>query len=206
MEYHYTYLLICNETQERYIGVRTSKVKPNLDCYWSSSRTVKSMISQGFTFTKSVLKIFENRKDAAQHEIDLHKEHDVVVNSMYLNKAKASTVRFDRSGSTNSDVHRMRLKEASAKRAPRPPHSTETKKKMSLKSKGRTLSEEARVKISNSRKGKPTWNKGLKGAQIPWNLGISASIWIDPDTGKEMSRANFARHYPDRMPFIMEKK
>lgn len=42
-------------------------------------------------------------------------------------------------------------------------HSDATRKKMSEFHKGKVLSEEHRLKISESKKGKTTWNKGLKG-------------------------------------------
>jgi hypothetical protein len=42
-------------------------------------------------------------------------------------------------------------------------HSEETKKKMSEIAMGRTKSPEARIKMSNAKKGKSTWNKGLIG-------------------------------------------
>jgi len=32
--------------------------------------------------------------------------------------------------------------------------------------------DEARKRASESHKGKPTWNKGLKGAQVAWNKGL----------------------------------
>lgn len=38
--------------------------------------------------------------------------------------------------------------------------------------KGRKITEEHRKNLSESHKGKPAWNKGLKGTQEPWNKGI----------------------------------
>ncbi len=40
---------------------------------------------------------------------------------------------------------------------------------------GYVTSEETRKKQSEARKGKPAWNKGLKGAQVAWNKGIPMS-------------------------------
>jgi group I intron endonuclease len=48
----------------------------------------------------------------------------------------------------------------------------ETKNKISKALKGKPKSITARTNMSKSKKGKPTWNKGLKGVQIAWNKGI----------------------------------
>lgn len=46
----------------------------------------------------------------------------------------------------------------------------ETRKKISNKLRGRSLSEETKQKM----KGKIPWNKGKKGVQTPWNKGLTA--------------------------------
>jgi 5-methylcytosine-specific restriction endonuclease McrA len=38
------------------------------------------------------------------------------------------------------------------------------------------MSEESRKKLSNSLKGRKTWNKGLKGVQIAWNKGLHINL------------------------------
>lgn len=49
--------------------------------------------------------------------------------------------------------------------------SDETKLKISIKAKGRIISEEQKEKISNSLQGNTPWNKGKKEVQVPWNKG-----------------------------------
>lgn len=56
--------------------------------------------------------------------------------------------------------------------------SEETKKKLSAVHKGIKFTEEHKIKISNSNKGKhkeEPWNKGLKGVQVAWNKGMRAA-------------------------------
>lgn len=48
-------------------------------------------------------------------------------------------------------------------------HTNESKKKMSLSSKGKTKSEQHRNSMSESRKGRKPWNKGL--------IGVQESVW-----------------------------
>jgi hypothetical protein len=98
MEYHYTYLLKCDQTGQLYIGVRTSKIDPAADPYMSSSRVIKKMRSDGYTFTKTILKTFTTRAEAVQSEIELHAEFDVAKSSNFLNRGKQTSVGFDTAG------------------------------------------------------------------------------------------------------------
>lgn len=41
--------------------------------------------------------------------------------------------------------------------------------------KGKKLSDEHKRKLSESHKGKPSWNKGLKGTHVPWNKGLTGN-------------------------------
>ena len=140
MEYHYTYELRCNETNQLYIGKRSCKVEPELDKYWSSSRTVKSMISQGYTFDKKILNQFASAKEALQDEINLHALFDVARNATYLNKVKQTSTGWDFSGCKQSDFQRQRAREC---------HS------------GRKRSNETRFKMAEAAKGREPWNKGV---------------------------------------------
>ena len=54
-------------------------------------------------------------------------------------------------------------------------HSPETIALIKQKNTGRKMSAESRRKMSESKKGKAPWNKGLKGCQVAWNKGISPS-------------------------------
>jgi hypothetical protein len=140
MEYHYTYELRCNETGQLYIGKRSCKVLPELDKYWSSSRTVKSMISQGYTFDKKILNLFSSAKEALQDEIRLHALFNVAQDDKYLNKVKQTTTGFDFTGCKQSEFHLQRLRETHL---------------------GRKRSDETRFKMAEAAKGRIPWNKGI---------------------------------------------
>lgn len=95
MEYHYTYLLTCKQTNHKYFGVRKSKVPPNEDIYWSSSRTVKSMMKQGYTFSKEIDNIYNSREEAVYREYDYHRKFNVANNKDYLNKSNQPLQGYD---------------------------------------------------------------------------------------------------------------
>lgn len=52
-------------------------------------------------------------------------------------------------------------------------HSPETIEKIRVANQGKKMSEESKRKMSESKKGKSPWNKGLKGSQVAWNKGVS---------------------------------
>lgn len=94
MKYHYTYML---HGDISYIGVRSSKCLPELDIkYWGSSKHTPKNISE--THTKLILAEFPTRKEAVEHEIQLHNFYEVSTNDMYYNKAKQTTTGFDTLG------------------------------------------------------------------------------------------------------------
>jgi len=63
------------------------------------------------------------------------------------------------------------------------------------------FSEETKRKISESRKGKPSWNKGLKGVQVAWNKGMSHS----DETRKKISDAHKGKIVSDEFRKKMSK-
>lgn len=76
-------------------------------------------------------------------------------------KAKERERKKKENGYIFSNEHKLKLREA-AKR--KPPCSDETKKKISLGLKNKPKSEEHKRKLSEKKKGKLAWNKGLKGS------------------------------------------
>lgn len=177
--HHYTYWLTCVETNESYIGVRTAKVQPELDHYWSSSKVVKAMMANGKTFTKQLLAEWDSREEANSHEILLHEIFDVSSNPKFLNKANHLSSGFCVQG--NKEVGNKIAKALKGRKV-----SEATRQKMSAAKQGslnnmygtsRTLSEEARAKISSA-------NKGRK---FPPEFGqkISAAL-----TGKKRGKYN----------------
>lgn len=96
--HHYTYWLTCQDTNEHYIGARTSKIQPELDHYWSSSKVVRAMMRDGKKFTKQVLAEWDTREEAILHEVLLHDIFDVARNTKFLNMAKQTCTSFDTTG------------------------------------------------------------------------------------------------------------
>jgi group I intron endonuclease len=56
-------------------------------------------------------------------------------------------------------------------------------------SKGK-LSQEAKIKLSNSLKGKVPWNKGIKTNLIPWNKGVTGVVKFSDEVRQRISDAN----------------
>jgi len=52
------------------------------------------------------------------------------------------------------------------------------------------LSQEAKVKLSNSLKGKIPWNKGIKKNLTPWNKGVSGVVKFSDEVRKKISEKN----------------
>jgi len=90
------------------------------------------------------------------------------------------------------------------------PHSAESKRKMSLASKGKPkpwlqgkkLSLEHRKKLSEAKKGKPSWNKGLQmwwtparmTGKIPWNKGTKGEYGTTKK-GKKQPNVSQEKHW-----------
>lgn len=83
-----------------------------------------------------------------------------------------------------------RIKKSLAKKGKK--QSKELIEKRVAKIKGRKQSEETRLQISESNKGKCPWNKGKTGLQIAWNLGLFHS----DETKQKISIANKGRSSP----------
>ena len=145
--YHYTYLLIHKTTAKRYIGVRTSLVPPLQDItYWGSSKHIPSDVKS--THIKLILKEFNTREEAVNHEILLHELNNVAESPCFYNKAKQTSTKFDTSGITLTDEHKEKCRIASTGKY----HTQETKDKLSKLLKGRIFSEETKKRMSQAQK------------------------------------------------------
>lgn len=108
IQYHYTYILRLRNGQE-YIGVRSSKVLPELDTQYLG--TSKYFKKQDVAF-KSIIETFKSRDEAAQHEIELHDRYDVGRNPGFANRAKATTSRlaFNTQGTTRTEEYKEHMR------------------------------------------------------------------------------------------------
>ena len=101
-KYHYVYKLIdTNPIDERiyYIGVRSCNCEPDIDKYYSSSKTIKNIIkNNGNTFKKIILKIYDSREDASNEETRLHALYNVGLNKQYYNIVNQKGSFFDSIG------------------------------------------------------------------------------------------------------------
>ena len=107
-KYHYTYeienTLIPDGLDEPkyYIGVRSCDCLPEEDIkYMGTSTTLSRAMTGGMQiyFKKTILNIFQTRKEAEQHEIDMHAELDVQANPNFYNLQNASLeFKYDSTG------------------------------------------------------------------------------------------------------------
>jgi len=73
-------------------------------------------------------------------------------------------------GKFHDEITRKKMSE-NGKGKKMPPRTEEYKKMLSERMKNRIISEETKIKMSESKKGSIPWNKGKKGVQVPWNKG-----------------------------------
>jgi hypothetical protein len=194
-KYHYTYRLICIETEQEYIGSRSSDVESNRDNYWSSSKVVKDMIKNGFTFTKEILLEFSDRTTAVEHEIYLHNLHDVGNNPKFLNQVKQTSAMFDTTGKKFPGKGTGR----------KDPEQTRKNKSAAAGKhlKGTTLTESHKKKIGNKLKGRASPPKTAEGlaklrqcglGRVPGNKGVPAKkVVCRLSDRREMDLGNFMK-------------
>lgn len=106
--YHYTYK-IHYSTGKFYIGVRTSKCLPEEDTKYigSSKYTPNDLIIK-----KEILKVFETREKAIEHEVYLHNIYDIAINPLFYNQAKQTSKKFDVTGKKQSKEHSDKIRKA----------------------------------------------------------------------------------------------
>lgn len=100
MKLSYTYMITELSTNMKYIGVRSSN-EPLKDIgikYFSSSTDKSFIINQQENknnYSYKILEIFDERNDANNHEIELHKKYNVSINPQFYNKSNAISTGFD---------------------------------------------------------------------------------------------------------------
>lgn len=155
-EEHYVYKITnINPTDTRhfYIGVRTAKNKSaeeDISYFGSSIPLDEAIEAEGANnFIKEILSVWNTRKEASLEEIRLHNIHDVAVNELYYNLAKATSTGFSRAGTkqTPEQVEKNRVshlgrvwteeqKEKNRQSHVGKKHSTEAKMRMAKNSTG----------------------------------------------------------------------
>ena len=109
--------MIDPDSDMMYIGVRSYKGNPEKDPYMGSSTVMT--VPDKLRCDKIILKTFKSRKEASDHEIELHELYDVVRDEKFWNRCKANSTKFNLQGLKRgplSDSHRAKLCEAQQKR------------------------------------------------------------------------------------------
>lgn len=103
--HHYTYK-IHYSTGKYYIGVRTSKCKPEDDTKYlgSSKYTPNDLVIK-----KEILAEFSTRAEAIAHEVELHKFYDIAKNPNFYNRAKQTSKKFDVTGIKQTKEHSEKI-------------------------------------------------------------------------------------------------
>ena len=141
--HHYTYILQSKTTEMRYIGVRSSTVKPTQDItYWGSSKHIPIDVAD--THRKIILQVFKTRNEAVAHEIKLHAINNVGINPIYWNKAKQTVIAFDTSGVPMSDITKAKISNSTKGRVFTKEHLAKIKVAIT----GRIFSKEHRKNLS----------------------------------------------------------
>lgn len=168
--YHYTYrLTLTNNTDSRkyYIGARSCNKYPTQDTnYLGSCKSLLAWFKEhGYAgVVKEILAIYSDRKDAIEHEINLHNHFDVAQNNEFWNKAKQTSIGFDTTGTRLSEEVKKQ-KSILFKNLVR---TAEHRQNISNALKGKPRTKEHCLALSNAKKGKPSPLKGMSlGKGIP---------------------------------------
>lgn len=154
---HYTYILLDPESEMKYIGMRSSKCKPEEDTYMGSSYAMT--IEDKRRCDKLILEEFNTREEALLHEIKLHEQFQVHTNPEFWNLSKQTSTKFisNRKGCKLTEEHKRKCSEA-LKGKKLPEFTEEHKRKLSEARTGTKASAELRKKFSDTRKGEDNSN------------------------------------------------
>lgn len=175
-KYHYVYRITNTELNKHYYGTRSSRIEPSKDLgfkYFSSSSDILFMDDQKNNpqnYKYTIVSEFDSREEALELEISLHAKFNVGVNESFYNKARQTSIGFDSTGAIISD---------------------ETRKKLSIASKGRILTEEHKANISQAKAGHVTSEETRKklsdAAKKQFRNGMS------DETRRKISLSNMGR-------------
>jgi hypothetical protein len=165
MKYHYTYRITNIKEGMYYYGVHSCDCLPKEDIgikYWSSSKRegfVEHQKQNPEQYKYKVLKIFNTRVEAVEHEIFLHKKFDVKLHEKFYNDSNQTSANFDTTGKANfisedGTIEFISIEEAKLRGlkgySNGTKHTDEVRSKMSELRKGKQHSEETKLIIKNS--------------------------------------------------------
>jgi len=182
-KYNYVYRITNKIEQKHYYGVRGCNVEAKLDLgikYFSSSRDKEFKDDQKNhpeNYKYKIVRICSNRKEADALEIKLHEKFNVGKSESFYNRAKRTSMGFDR-----TDIN----------------HTLEARKKMSEAMKGVPKSDEHKRKMSEAQKGEknPMYGKEhtdeTRQKLSEANTGEKNPMYgkeVSPETRKKLSEA-----------------
>lgn len=111
MKTFYVYRITNKELKKHYYGFRQTLLSPNNDLgikYFSSSKDKEFINEQKINknnFKYKIIKVFDNKEDAINLEIKLHKKFNVAKNDSFYNKSNQTSTGFmyGRCGKKSSD-------------------------------------------------------------------------------------------------------
>ena len=180
--YHYVYRITNTVLQKHYYGKRSSKIDPKLDLgikYFSSSKDKEFIQDQKANPQNYKYKIISrhiNSKEAILKEIKLHDKFNVGINSMFYNKTKQTSTKFNTEGQSSWNLGKpfskeVRDKMSKSRLGKKPvnkgiPRSEATKEKLRIANLGKKQTDETKKKRTDSYYLNSRNNKQIKFANI----------------------------------------
>jgi hypothetical protein len=155
---HYIYYSY-EEWGRGYIGVRQCECEVNEDIY------LGSFYDTTFNPTnKIILAECDNRKEALELEVMLHKFYDVKNNPHFANQSNQTSSKFDydKTGIPMSEETKKKISEAKRGKKIEKQSPEQIAKRIESRRKCGGWNKETNKKISESLKGNVPWNKGKK--------------------------------------------
>lgn len=102
-KYHYTYRITNIKERMYYYGVRSCDCLPKEDIgvkYFSSSKKefIQDQKENPQNYKYKIVKMFDTRVEAVEHEIFLHKKFDVKLHQKFYNETNQTSINFDTTG------------------------------------------------------------------------------------------------------------
>lgn len=194
---HYTYLIQHKTENKRYIGVRTCSTTAQEDIsYWGSSRYLPLDVIQ--THVKIILKIFETRQEAVEHEILLHRLNNVVKDQSYYNRSAQTSTSYDTSGATFTLTNEQKARISTANKGKK--RTLEQREAQRQRQLGVTRSREAIAKHSATIKANKS-NAGIKNSSFkPWYISTNTVTYLFLDISKNeqaVLEGHYTKYYAD---------
>lgn len=151
-KFHYVYRITNTKLNKHYYGVRSSNIEPSKDLgfkYFSSSsdtQFIEDQMNNPQDYKYKIVSEFNSREEALELEIKLHTKFNVGINESFYNRAKQTSIFYDKTGIPLSSEHRAKMSKKLKGRV----FSKETLERMRLGQLGNKLSEETKAKIKKS--------------------------------------------------------